>query len=217
MSDGSSPASRQVADPRPFLDQVEAVREGSTSRIRTVVPVEAEEWDALRGLVGLTELIVEEGVADDAMAGIVATLPDLERLVLRESPLTDEGFRRLADCRQLRDLNIPGAACSAEGVRSLTGLATLRALRLGGDGLVGHEVCEAIASIGSLRSLHLIDVPIGDRGLDVLGTLPDLRNLYLDGAGVSDGAWRRYFDGHPDVHVHIDQSHHDRDPRADSH
>lgn len=217
MSNGSSPASRQVGEPRPFLDQVEAVREGSTSRIRTVVPVEAEEWDALRGLVGLTELIVEEGVADDAMAGIVATLPHLERLVLRKSPLNDEGFRRLADCRQLRDLNIPGAACSAEGVRSLTGLATLRALRLGGDGLVGHEVCEAIASIGSLRSLHLIDVPIGDRGLDVLGTLPDLRNLYLDGAGVSDGAWRRYFDGHPDVHVHIDQSHHDRDPRADSH
>lgn len=217
MSEGLAPASRQVAEPRPFLDQVEAVRQGSTSLIRTVVPVEAEEWDALRGLVGLTELIVEEGVADDAMAGIVATLPDLERIVLRKSPLTDEGFRRLADCRQLRDLNIPGAACSAEGVRSLTGLATLRALRLGGDGLVGHEVCEAIVAIGSLRSLHLIDVPIGDRGLDVLGTLPDLRNLYLDGAGVSDGAWRRYFDGHPDVHVHIDQSHHDRDPRADSH
>jgi hypothetical protein len=39
-----------------------------------------------------------------------------------------------------------------------------------------------------------------------------LWNLYLDGAGVSDGAWERYFALHPEVHVHVDQAHHDRDP-----
>jgi hypothetical protein len=42
--------------------------------------------------------------------------------------------------------------------------------------------------------------------------LPGLQTLYLDGAGVSDEAWSRYFQRHPDVHVHVDQAHHDRDP-----
>jgi len=65
--------------------------------------------------------------------------------------------------------------------------------------------------------LHLIDVPIGDDGLTVLQRLPGLWNLYLDGAGVSDEAWERYFQACPRVHVHIDQAHHDRDPHGHLH
>jgi hypothetical protein len=147
----------------------------------------------------------------------LATLTGLERLVLRESPLGNAGFVRLAECRELRDLNVPQAACTAAGVRALTPLAALRSLRLGGPQLAGVEVCEAIASLPHLRSLHLIDVPIGDDGLTVLQRLPGLWNLYLDGAGVSDEAWEGYFQACPRVHVHIDQAHHDRDPRGHPH
>jgi hypothetical protein len=43
--------------------------------------------------------------------------------------------------------------------------------------------------------------------------MPGLWSLYLDGAGVSEGAWGGYFEQRPDVHVHVDQVHHDRDPR----
>ena len=79
------------------------------------------------------------------------------------------------------------------------------------------EVCEAVASLPQLRSLHLIDVPIGDDGLAILQRLSGLWNLYLDGAGVSDEAWERYFQACPRVHVHIDQAHHDRDPHGHLH
>jgi len=198
-------------------EQVMAVRQGTARRIRTTHPVRATEWDSLRGLAGLTELVVEEGSADDSLAEILATLPDLERLVLRRASLTDGGFRALAGCPRLSDLNVPRSDCTPEGVRALARIGTLRSLRLGGERLVEPGACEAIASLPALRSLHLIDVPIGDGGLAVLGTLPKLVNLYLDGAGVSDEAWRGYFEAHPDVHVHIDQSHHDRDPRAHAH
>ena len=99
------------------------------------------------------------------------------------------------------------------GVRNLAGLEGLRSLRLGGPLLGGPEVCEAVVGLPHLRSLHLIDVPIGDGGLAVLQRLPGLWNLYLDGAGVSDDAWIEYFRACPNVHVHIDQAHHDRDPR----
>jgi hypothetical protein len=44
-----------------------------------------------------------------------------------------------------------------------------------------------------------------------------LWNLYLDGAGVSDEAWSRYFGARPTVHVHVDQAHHDRDPGRHDH
>jgi hypothetical protein len=198
-------------------DQITAVRVGDANRIVSAAPLTDAEWESLRGLTGLRELVLEHGSADDGRAEILATLTGLERLVLRESPLTDAGFRRLAECHTLRDLNVPQAACTAAGVRALASLAVLRSLRLGGPQLAGVEVCEAVASLPQLRSLHLIDVPIGDDGLAALQRLPGLWNLYLDGAGVSDEAWERYFQSCPRVHVHVDQAHHDRDPRGHLH
>jgi hypothetical protein len=76
-------------------------------------------------------------------------------------------------------------------------------------------VARAIARLPGLRSLHLIDIAIRDEGLAALAEHETLRNLYLDGAGVSDAAWERYFEARPRIHVHVDQAHHDRDPRRE--
>ena len=195
-----------------FADQVTAVREGRTDRIETASPTTTADWKSLRGLAGLRVLVLERGVVGDSEAEILATLPDIERLVLRQSPLSDAGFAALADCRSLADLNVPQAACTAAGVERLASLPGLKSLRLGGSTLQGPEVARAIATLPRLRSLHLIDVAIGDEGLAALAEVSTLRNLYLDAAGVSDAAWERYFEEHPDVHVHVDQAHHDRDP-----
>jgi hypothetical protein len=158
-------------------------------------------------------LVLEQGVAGDAEAAILATLPDVERLVLRESPLSDTGFGALARCRSLEDLNVPQAACTAAGIKSLAELPNLKSLRLGGPNLGEPDVARALAGLPVLKSLHLIDIAIGDEGLEALAELATLRNLYLDGAGVSDAAWERYFERRPRVHVHVDQAHHDRDPQ----
>lgn len=200
-----------VAEP-PVLDQAAGIRDGNGGRIVAAAPLTDDEWESLRGLAGLRELVLQAGRADDARADILASLPDIERLVLRESPLTDEGLRKVAACVTLRDLNLPQAGCTAAGIRSLTQLPSLRSLRLGGSGLSGKDVCEAVVDLPHLRTLHLIDVPIGDEGLAVLASRPNLWNLYLDGAGASDAAWERYFQACPQVHVHVDQAHHDRDP-----
>ncbi|MGB8854099.1 MAG: hypothetical protein WCC69_11090 [Pirellulales bacterium] len=192
--------------------QVAAVRTGKGARITADQPLSVTEWESLRGLAGLRELVLNAGVADDTRAKVLATLPDLERLVLRESPLSDAGFRELGRCGRLRDLNVPQAACTPAGIRALATLPRLRSLRLGGPHLAGADVGRAVAELVQLRSLHLIDVPLGDDGLDAIARLPGLWNLYLDGAGVSDDGWRKYFQEHSDVHVHVDQVHHDRDP-----
>ena len=195
--------------------QVAAVRAGEAAKITADQPLSATEWESLRGLAGLRELVLHAGVADDGQARLLATLPDLERLVLRESPLSDAGFRELALCARLRDLNVPQAACTPAGIRALATLPRLRSLRLGGPQLAGADVGHAVGELVQLRSLHLIDVPLGDDGLAAIARLPGLWNLYLDGAGVSDDAWTKYFQAHPDVHVHVDQAHHDRDPARD--
>ncbi|NBW95391.1 MAG: hypothetical protein EBR28_01335 [Planctomycetia bacterium] len=192
--------------------QIAAICEGTSFRIVAQQPLTDGEWESLRGLGGLRELVVERGVATDSRADILATLPDLERLVLRESPLGDVGFGRLAACVKLRDLNVPRAACTAAGIRALAGLEHLRSLRIGSDRLAGAEACAAVAALPHLRTLHLVDVPIGDEGLRALISCAGLWTLYLDGAGVSDGAWTEYFGARPHVHVHVDQAHHDRDP-----
>lgn len=195
-----------------IASQVAAVRAGQTTRIEADHPLSDAEWESLRGLGGLRELILRAGVADDSRADLLAELPAIERLVLRESPLTDTGFRRLAACTKLRDLNIPQAACTAVGIRALSVLEHLRSLRIGGRALAGADVCAAVAELPALRTLQVIDVLIGDEGLRVLARLPGLWSLYLDGAGVSDDAWEGYFQACPKVHVHVDQAHHDRDP-----
>ena len=201
-----------------FAEQVAAVRAGTSSRIRVADrKIREEEWEAIAGLEALSHLDLQAGVADDAKAIVLARLPRLERLVLRESPLGDEGFRHLAACHTLRDINIPQARCTLAGLAALAELPRLKALRLGSPDLCpggkgGADLGMTLLQFPALRSLHLIEVPLGDAGLEGVARYDGLWNLYLDGAGISDGAWERYFALHPEVHVHVDQAHHDRDP-----
>lgn len=201
-----------------FAEQAAAVRSGAATRIRVADRALADdEWETLAGLDGLVWLDLQEGIADDARATVLARLPRLERLVLRRSPLSDEGLGHLAARHTLRDLNLPQARCTRAGLAALAELPRLRNLRLGSpdlcpDGEGGAELATILLRFPALESLHLIDVPLGDEGLDALGRYDGLRNLYLDGAGISDAAWERYFALHPEVHVHVDQAHHDRDP-----
>ena len=201
-----------------FAEQAEGVRAGNATRIHVADrPLDDAEWEILAGLDGLVTLDLQEGVADDAKAVLLSRLPKLERLVLRESPLTDEGFRHLAACHTLRDLNLPQARCTLAGLAALAELPRLKNLRLGSpelcpEGKGGSDLGMTLLQFPSLRSLHLIDVAVGDEGLEGIGRYDGLWNLYLDGAEVSDAAWDRYFALHPEVHVHVDQAHHDRDP-----
>ena len=201
-----------------FAEQAAAVRAGTSSRIRVADrALSAEEWGEIAGLETLSHLDLQEGVADDAKAIVLSRLPRLERLVLRESPLGDDGFRHLAACHTLRDINIPQARCTLAGLAALAELPRLKNLRLGSpalcpEGKGGVELGMTLLQFPALRSLHLIDVPVGDNGLEGIARYDGLWNLYLDGAGISDEAWEQYFALHPEVHVHVDQAHHDRDP-----
>ena len=74
-----------------------------------------------------------------------------------------------------------------------------------------------LAEMPSLRFLHLIDVPVTDQGLAQLESLSGLESLYLDDVPVTDDGVEHLLKALPAVHLHINQAHHDRDPRRADH
>ena len=51
-----------------------------------------------------------------------------------------------------------------------------------------------IAELSSLRSLHLIGIPITDEGLKILARMPRLQSLYLDDSMVTEDGWEWLFE-----------------------
>ena len=91
-------------------------------------------------------------------------------------------------------------------------MPALRNLRLGiKDGNNRHG--RAVATLSRLRTVHLIRVAITDEGLQALAKMPQLESLYLDDSSITDAGWTWLFEENPQLHVHINQKHHDRDPQ----
>ncbi len=167
-------------------------------------------------LDSLETLILDRGVVTDRSMNPISALPKLRHLRLRHSPITDEGLRTLAQCESLWYINLPHANCTADGIAALAQLPRLRQLRLGSRNL-GNEVADSIALIESLRGIHLIGVAVTDEGLKTMAAMPHLESLYLDDSKVTEAGWEWIFKNFPQIHVHVNQSHHDRDPKAHVH
>lgn len=167
-------------------------------------------------LDSIETLIFDRGVLTDESINSIVALPNLRHLRLRMSPISDEGLKTLAQSESLWYLNLPHVQCTAEGIASLSQMRRLRQLRLGSD-VLGNDVASAIASIESLRGIHLIGIAITDEGLQELAAMPNLESLYLDDAKVTEAGWEWLFKNYSELHVHRNQTHHDRDPKAHAH
>ena len=205
------------AEPQELLsEQVLAVKSGESDTIElSKALVIDEELESLRGLENLRILILDAGIITDAGMPAIATLPNLIHLRIRQSLITDAGIRAILGLRNLRVLNLPQANLSLAGIESLKQLERLRQLRLGGDGTT--DLSRAVAKLTQLRALHLIDIAVSDEGLRAIAEIPHLESLYLDNARVTEVGWQWLFDNHPEIHVHLNQRHHDRDPNYHIH
>ncbi len=166
----------------------------------------------------LLELQLDAGFSDDACVDFIAGLDGLEHLRIRKTALQDADLERLASgsLQSLRILNLPQAKITWRGIRQLAHFPQLMQLRLGGPQLDDRAVGE-MAGLPGLRALHLIGPSLTGKALDELATAPKLASLYLDDCPLPDAAWERLFAAKPNLHVHIDQAHHDRDPNPHSH
>ncbi len=198
---------------------VQSVLSGTTTVVQlSETPIDGNNLRDIANLKTLETLILDAGsISDDDMT-VVGSLPSLTHLRVRESRLTDAGIEKLASGQlsQLRILNLPQAVITVEGLRKLTKFPELRQLRLGGRQLKDQEMAE-IAKLPKLESLHLIGPKFTDRALEYVAEMSELNSFYLDDCALSDVAWKKLFTAKPNLHVHIDQHHHDRDPAQHPH
>ncbi|TWT82086.1 hypothetical protein CA13_35460 [Planctomycetes bacterium CA13] len=164
----------------------------------------------------LETVILDQGRITNEGLAVLQSLPKLQHLRLRLSPIGDDGMVTLSGCKSLWFLNLPHSVCTTKGVAALKAIPELRQLRLGSSNL-GNEVTREIAELKTLRGVHLIDIAISDEGLKTLTTLPYLESLYLDNSAVTESGWRWLYTQHPELHVHVNQLHHDYDPKYHKH
>jgi hypothetical protein len=211
---GQAPAAPQEQD---WAAQVAAVRAKKTDRIEvTQTAVGDDELQQLAGLDSLRELLIDRGEMTSQGLAALARLPQLEHVRIRGAKLTDDDLKELCAIASLRRLNVPQADFTDEGLAALPQLKHLELLRLGSPRVTAAGI-QHIGQVQTLRWLHLIEIPITDGAVPPIAQLPKLESLYLDGAKISDAGYDQLFAARGNLHVHVDQRHHDRDPHGHSH
>lgn len=214
---GTSDAESEQASPS-WEEQLARIRSGEAYTLKVETPAGPSLLEALPGLDGkLLELLIDQGGPTDSWLKTVAQLSSLEHLRIRESPISDLGLTYLAaGGERLQILNLPQSTLTEQGIRELAKLPQLKQLRIGGP-QIDDAAARALSELPNLRSLHLIGPAISADGLAALAASRKLSSLYIDDCPLPDSAWQELFDAKPQLHVHIDQHHHDRDPNTHAH
>jgi hypothetical protein len=212
---GCQPAGRESS----FSSQISAVQAGKSDRILIEhSPLTDNDLAQLADLTALRELLIDHPESTIKAAGIehLAGLPNLQHLRIRASGIDDEALAAIARLPSLTILNLPQADLTDAGLVPLRDLPNLVQLRFGSPRVTDAGI-QTVAQLPGLRRLHLIDVPISPLGLTELARAKQLESLYIDGANLPDAALEELFRQRPDLHVHLDQEHHDRDPHGHAH
>lgn len=215
---GCSPPPAPTIEPS-LSEQTAAVRKGSTDIILIEsTPVGDSDLDLLEDVPGLRVLQFDhaDNTLTDAGMAKLAKLTQLEHLRIRGGRIGDEGLKALSKLPNLRFLNLPQGKFTDQGLAQLGHLPSLDSIRIGSPNVTDAGIA-TFKDFPALRSVHLIDIPITDQGLADLLAIPKLNSLYLDGANITDAAVDEMFAKHPNLHVHFNQTHHDRDPNKHEH
>jgi hypothetical protein len=202
-----------------LAEQIAEVVAGKSDQIHvSTTPLVDADLIAIGDAQSLRVLMIDHDDSRMTAAGMrhLAGLPHLKHLRIRGAGIDDEALAEVANIQALEILNLPRGAFTDAGLLQLKDLPRLESLRFG----TPHVTTAGIASLATfpaLKRLHLIDIPIGDDGLRSLARMEQLESLYIDGGEFSDVALDELFQARPQLHVHLNQQHSDRDPRGHAH
>lgn len=209
-----------VAEPT-WQDQIAAVQRGESDTVHIAQQsISDGELVALRGLTALRVLKLEQGKVSADGLSILADLPQLETLWLRNSRVGNRAIREIVKNRNLAYLNLPQAEFGDTGLELLTTLPHLQQLRFSSPHVTPRGLAK-LSQARSLRLLHLFEVPVTAGVLQSITQLDNLESLYIDHPHADpvelEAALIAFFKARPNVHVHIGQQHHDLDPHWHDH
>ena len=200
-----------------WSQQVAAVQAGTSYQI-DVRAHEVSDADVtqLAGSTGLRQLRIDRSRLTDNGLLALADATQLKVLTIRGRPIGDQGLAHICSLGHLERLNLPHTRITDAGLLALHNLPKLELLRMGSPELT-DEGLAGLRQLTSLRFLHLIDVPITDKGLLVIQEFAQLESFYLDGGQVTDDGLWNLVQARPNLHIHRDQQHHDRDQQKTTH
>lgn len=129
---------------------------------------------------------LRRAVLNDRVIGALAAFPEIERLMLSKSGITDEQLAKLP-LMNLKSLELGDTKISDEGIQSLWPLKKLEDLDLSRTAVTSRGL-KTLATLGSLQSINLDETAIDDAGIAHLSKLPMLSGLRLNKTAVGDDA-----------------------------
>ena len=126
---------------------------------------------------------------NDAEMIQLAAMPDLERLDLSHTRITDEGLVRLKLAPKIRDLNLFYAEwITDQGMTAIAGWKHLRRLNVRGT-RISDGTLAIVSRMTGLEALDIAHTQVTDNGLDHLITLAHLKELAMGGGRRSPSAF----------------------------
>jgi hypothetical protein len=125
---------------------------------------------------------------NDAEMLHLAELPDLEKLDLSHTRITDEGLLRLKPAPKISDLNLYYAEwITDQGMAAIRNWKRLKRLNVRGT-RISDATLEIVSHMSGLEALDIANTAVTDNGLDHLITLVNLKELSLGRGRLSNTA-----------------------------
>ena len=129
------------------------------------------------------------------------SLPNLRRLTLNKSRVTDKDLALIAGCKNLQLLVLPESGITDNGLAAITKLTRLEHLDLSDNPRLTDKAIEHIKTLERLEVLLLNKTGITDTGLFELAPLEGLRTLNVAATKVTAEAAEKFPTQMPNLRV----------------
>ncbi|MGH7138510.1 MAG: hypothetical protein ACREHD_22395, partial [Pirellulales bacterium] len=129
---------------------------------------------------------LERATLTDRVVGALEAFPELDRLELGTSAITDDQLAKLP-LRNLKYLDLHGTAVTDQGIEHLWPLKKLRYLDLSRTRVTSKGLA-TLATLRDLQAVGLDETRVDDTGVAFLAKLPKLDALSLNKTTVGDAA-----------------------------
>jgi hypothetical protein len=167
----------------------EFVKLGAQVEYRPTAPRWLRYWFGDRRLSSVVMVKLEHRRFADEELAPLADLPDLERLYLAASSVTDEGLKHVRSLRRLKRLSLWQTPITDDGMAHLAGLSELQVLDIHRTKIteVGLEHLRGHPNLVRLVYSHTFN----DAGIDLLSSLPRIQIESLRCYEVGDDSLRK--------------------------
>jgi hypothetical protein len=132
----------------------------------------------------LEEIESGAGMTDDAFLEF-AVFPELKRIRMRKTKLTDAGLKALVGLGKLEEFRVDGSLITGAGIKELAERASLKIVDLSNAKLTNASV-EMLLGLPPLKELRLAGNPINDQSANLLAQLEGAELLDLSATDISD-------------------------------